>query len=67
MIRKEVFLPWSKNGLGPDLWAEMLEAQYITLLAMYRQQGMEREAELFANVAKEFKRIMQEIKELSAE
>jgi hypothetical protein len=67
MINRTNFLAWSKNGVGPSSWLQVLEENYANLAATYRQKGMKREAELFANIVEEFQRIRHEIEELSAQ
>jgi len=67
MIDKGEFLSWSKNGVGPNAWLEVLEAQYADLAAAYRSKGMKREAQLFANIVGEFKILAKEVRELSVE
>jgi hypothetical protein len=57
---KGEFLYWSKNGVGPNAWLQMLKQHYTYLSAAYLQKGKKRESQLFAEVAKEFAQIQKE-------
>jgi hypothetical protein len=57
---KGEFLYWSKNGVGPNAWLQMLKQHYTYLSAAYRQKGKKSESRLFAEVAQEFAQIQKE-------
>jgi hypothetical protein len=57
---KGEFLYWSKNGVGPNAWLQMLKQRYSYLSAAYLQKGKKMESQLFAEVAKDFAQIQTE-------
>lgn len=65
MTIPDAFLNWSKNGIGPKDWFQLLAQHYRNLATVYQKKELPEEAELFANVAEEFNQLEQKIKELS--